>query len=403
MKRATSSWWNSEGREDDVNGTQGMARPNGWKKGFTGLLAATLLLTTTGSADGQQGVASSCPDGATPRGEIGIASFECSNCALFTSRDDGRRSWSFSAEPIVRTVEPDSPADGKIEDGDRLVAIDGHLITTGEGGDRLANLSPGETVSIVVRSGSGERTVAVVPRSECPRSGGAAIAPSIAAFPSPQRVPYVPRPDRMPAPAVAPTPAKGVSVGAVPRPTLDLLPTGWFGFGIQCTECRWSVDDEDGTSEWEFSTPPEISAIQAGSPAEAAGLQRGDVLLEIDGELLDTEEGGRRFGSVKPGQNVRWTYRRDGETRTTTATAAERQAPTAPLPPSRPAAGYVGATGLGYTAADLSALRYSGLVGETSVEVRGAGSVVVNIVDPGREIEIVTADSRTRIRLDEPE
>ncbi len=386
-----------------MNGTQGMARPNGWKKGFTGLLAATLLLTTTGSADGQQGVASSCPDGATPRGEIGIASFECSNCALFTSRDDGRRSWSFSAEPIVRTVEPDSPADGKIEDGDRLVAIDGHLITTGEGGDRLANLSPGETVSIVVRSGSGERTVAVVPRSECPRSGGAAIAPSIAAFPSPQRVPYVPRPDRMPAPAVAPTPAKGVSVGAVPRPTLDLLPTGWFGFGIQCTECRWSVDDEDGTSEWEFSTPPEISAIQAGSPAEAAGLQRGDVLLEIDGELLDTEEGGRRFGSVKPGQNVRWTYRRDGETRTTTATAAERQAPTAPLPPSRPAAGYVGATGLGYTAADLSALRYSGLVGETSVEVRGAGSVVVNIVDPGREIEIVTADSRTRIRLDEPE
>ncbi len=386
-----------------MNGTQGMARPNGWKKGFTGLLAATLLLTTTGSADGQQGVASSCPDGATPRGEIGIASFECSNCALFTSRDDGRRSWSFSAEPIVRTVEPDSPADGKIEDGDRLVAIDGHLITTGEGGDRLANLSPGETVSIVVRSGSGERTVAVVPRSECPRSGGAAIAPSIAAFPSPQRVPYVPRPDRMPAPAVAPTPAKGVSVGAVPRPTLDLLPTGWFGFGIQCTECRWSVDDEDGTSEWEFSTPPEISAIQAGSPAEAAGLQRGDVLLEIDGELLVTEEGGRRFGSVKPGQNVRWTYRRDGETRTTTATAAERQAPTAPLPPSRPAAGYVGATGLGYTAADLSALRYSGLVGETSVEVRGAGSVVVNIVDPGREIEIVTADSRTRIRLDEPE
>jgi hypothetical protein len=37
------------------------------------------------------------------------------------------------------------------------------------------------------------------------------------------------------------------------------------------------------------------------------------------------------------------------------------------------------------------------------VEVRGAGSVIVNIIDPGREIEIVTADSRTRIRLDDPE
>ena len=386
-----------------MNGTQGMTRPSGLRLGVASLLAVAMLLMTTGAAHGQQGIASSCPDGAMPRGEIGISSFECSNCAMFTSRDDGRRSWNFSAEPTVRTVEPGSPADGKIEDGDRLVAIDGHLITTSEGGDRLANLTPGETVSIVVRRGSRERTVAIVPRSECPRSGGAAAAPAVVATPSSQRVPYVPRPDRMPAPAVSATVATRVSVGAVPRTTLELLPSGWFGFGIQCTECRWSVDDEDGTSEWEFSTPPEISSIQAGSPAAAAGLQRGDVLLEIDGESLVTEEGGRRFGSVKPGQNVRWTYSRDGETRTTTATAAERQAPTAPLAPTRPAAGYVGVADVGYTAADLSALRYSGLVGATSVEVRGSGSVVVNIIEPGREIEIVTADSRTRIRLDEPE
>ncbi len=385
-----------------MNGTQGMTRPSGWRYGIQSLLAVASLLIATGSAHGQQAVASSCPDGAAPRAEIGIASFECSNCAVFTARDDGRRSWSFSSEPTVRTVKPGSPADGKIEDGDRLVAIDGHLVTTSEGGDRLANLIPGESVSIVVRRGSREMTVAVVPRSECPRSGGAA-APVIAAIPGQQRTPYVPRPDRMPAPAVAATPATGVSVRAVPRPTLALLPSGWFGFGIQCTECRWSVDDEDGTSEWEFSTPPEISSIQAGSPAAAAGLQRGDVLLEIDGESLVTVEGGRRFGSVKPGQNVRWTYRRDGETRTTTATAAERQAPTAPLPPTSPAADYVGVTGVGYTAADHSALRYSGLVGQTSVEVRGAGSVIVNIIDPGREIEIVTADSRTRIRLDDSE
>jgi membrane-associated protease RseP (regulator of RpoE activity) len=211
----------------------------------------------------------------------------------------------------------------------------------------------------------------------------------------------MPAPATGAAPAIAAAPATGVSVGAVPRPTLALLPSGWFGFGIQCTECRWSVDDEDGTSEWEFSSPPEVSSIQAGSPAAAAGLRRGDVLLEIDGESLVSEEGGRRFGSVKPGQNVRWTYSRGGETRTTTATAAERPGPLAPLPPAAIATGYVGARSPGYTASDLSALRYSGLVGETSVEVRGAGSVIVNIIDPGREIEIVTADSRTRIRLDD--
>jgi hypothetical protein len=389
--------------EAEVNGTLGMIKLSGLRLGAASLLAVAMLLTAAGSADGQQGVASACPDGAKPRAEIGISSFECSNCTMYTMRDDGERSWSFTAEPIVRTVEQGSPADGKIRDGDRLVAIDGHLITTAEGGRRLANLTPGEAVSIVVRSGSRERTVEIVPRSECPRSGGVAAAPALAAVPSRQRMPWVPPPDRLPAPAIAAAPATGVSVGAVPRPTLALLPSGWFGFGIQCTECRWSVDDEDGTSEWEFSSPPEVSSIQAGSPAAAAGLRRGDVLLGIDGESLVSEEGGRRFGSVKPGQNVRWTYSRDGETRTTTATAAERPGPLAPLPPAAIAPEYVGARSLGYTASDLSALRYSGLVGETSVEVRGAGSVIVNIIDPGREIEIVTADSRTRIRLDDPD
>ncbi len=395
--------------EAEVNGTPGMIKLSGMRIGAASLLAVAMLLTAAGSADGQQGVASVCPDGAKPRGEIGISSFACSNCTMYTMRDDGERSWSFTAEPIVRTVEQGSPAYGKIRDGDRLVAIDGHLITTAEGGRRLANLTPGEAVSIVVRSGGRERTVEIVPRSECPRSGGVAAAPALAADPSSQRAPWVPPPDRAPvpatgaAPAIAAAPATGVSVGAVPRPTLALLPSGWFGFGIQCTECRWSVDDEDGISEWEFSSPPEVSSIQAGSPAAAAGLRRGDILLEIDGESLVSDEGGRRFGSVKPGQNVRWTYSRDGETRTTTATAAERPGPLAPLPPAAIAPEYVGARSLGYTASDLSALRYSGLVGETSVEVRGAGSVIVNIIDPGREIEIVTADSRTRIRLDDPE
>jgi len=389
--------------EAEVNGTTGTIRLSGLRIGGASLLAAAMLLTAAGSADGQQGIASACPDGSQQRGAIGISSFECSNCTMYTMQDDGNRSWSFSAEPTVRTVEKGSPADGKIDDGDRLVAIDGHLITTAEGGRRLANLTPGEAVSIVVRSGSRERTVEVIPRGECSRSSGVAAAPALAASPSPERMPMVPPPDRMPAPVIAAKPAVGVSVGAVPRATLALLPTGWFGFGIQCTECRWSVDDEDGTSEWEFSSPPEVSSIQAGSPAAAAGLRRGDVLLEIDGESLETEEGGRQFGSVKPGQSVRWTYRRDGETRTTTATAAERPGPTAPLPPDESTAGYVHGRTLGYTASDLSALRYSGLVGATSVEVRGAGSVVVNIIEPGRELEIVTSDSRTRIRLDEPD
>jgi NAD(P)-dependent dehydrogenase (short-subunit alcohol dehydrogenase family) len=126
--------------------------------------------------------------------------------------------------------------------------------------------------------------------------------------------------------------------------------------------------------------------------------------MGIDGESLVSREGGRRFGSVEPGETVRWTYVRANETRTTTATAGRR--PNLPPPPPAPEPGaeptvYAGQLARGYAPDGTSKLRYSGLVGETSVEVRGTGSVVVNIIEPGREIEIVTSDSRTRIRLDD--
>jgi hypothetical protein len=378
----------------------------------TALTGGGLLLASAGQLHGQVGVAARvCPDGAEPRAWMGISSFECQNCQMSTS--NGVRIWNFSSEPIVRAVERGSPADGSLREGDAIVAVDGHLITTGEGGRRLGNMEVGEEVSIVVRRGNRERTVVVVPGSECPRPGTHAAAPALAAVPdaaeplaaeAPASVGVavsVPRAAVAPRADVAPATGVAVAVGPVPRPTYTLLPSGWFGFGIQCTKCRWSVDEETGESEWNFSSPPEISSIQDGSPAAAAGLRRGDILLEIDGEPLLSAEGGRRFGSVEPGETVRWTYRRGGETRYTTATAGQRPDMLPPPPPEPGAEPLAYAYGRAYTVSETHKLRYSGLVGEATVEVRGAGSVVVNIIEPGREIEIVTSDSRTRIRLDD--
>ena len=142
--------------------------------------------------------------------------------------------------------------------------------------------------------------------------------------------------------------------------------------------------------------------MREGSPAEKAGLHRGDVLLEIDGVSLVTDEGGRRFGSIEPGETVVWTYRRGGQIMKATATAGQRPDVPAPPPPGESApAAYSGQLARAYAIGASHKLRYAGLVGPASVEVRGAGSVVVNIIEPGREIEIVTLDSRTRIRLDE--
>lgn len=368
------------------------------------IVAFSLVLGTAAQATGQEGVGSSCPGGDEPQGTVGFTSIECKNCRL--SATDGGQVWNFSSEPVVRVVKPGSPADGKVRPGDAIVAIDGHLITTAQGGRTLGSLQPGLAVSMVVRTGSRERTVSMVPVGECPRPGAYAAAPAAAiaraapveSAPAPEaagiavpRAAVAPRPDARPAAGVA-------VVGPVPRPTFSLLPSGWFGFGIQCTECRWSVEDETGKSAWEFSSPPEISSIQEGSPAEAAGLRRGDVLLEIDGVPLATREGGHRFGTVEPGESVRWTYRRGDETRRTTAIAGRRPGlPEAPPAPAEPG----GQPTRAHVPSAAGRLRYSGLIGSTSVEVRGAGSVVVNIVEPGREIEIVTSDSRTRIRLDD--
>ena len=376
------------------------------------LVAGAMLLVFAGPLHGQVEV---CPDGLPPRGAMGISSFECTNCTMTT--DGSERTWDFSSEPIVQTVTPGSPVYGKIRPGDAIVAVDGHLITTGEGGRRFGNMVPGREVSVVVRTGNREKTVAVIPEPECRRGGTHAEAPAVPAAPAvpstPDAAPAagvsvgvgVPRAAVAPRADAAPATGVAVSAGPVPRPTYTLLPSGWFGFGIQCTNCRWSVEEETGLSEWEFSAPPEISSVQDGSPAAAAGLQRGDVLLEIDGESLVSDKGGQRFGSVEPGQQVRWTYRRGGETRTTTATAGQRPdmpppPPPAPEPDAEPLA-YTGVARV-YSSAGTTKLRYSGLVGETSVEVRGTGSVVVNIIEPGREIEIVTSDSRTRIRMDDP-
>jgi hypothetical protein len=44
-------------------------------------------------------------------------------------------------------------------------------------------------------------------------------------------------------------------------------------------------------------------------------------------------------------------------------------------------------------------LRFTGSVGNTSVEVRGDASVITTILEQGRDIIIVTGDAQVRIRV----
>jgi hypothetical protein len=62
-----------------------------------------------------------------------------------------------------------------------------------------------------------------------------------------------------------------------------------------------------------------------------------------------------------------------------------------PTPPEAPE--------LAVVAEAVGKLRYAGTVGDVDVEVRGGRSVIVRVVEEGKEIEIITVDSRVRLRL----
>jgi hypothetical protein len=60
-----------------------------------------------------------------------------------------------------------------------------------------------------------------------------------------------------------------------------------------------------------FSTEPRVRDVDPEGPA-AGVLREDDVIVSVDGVLITTAEGGRRLGSLKPGEPVRLTVRRQG-------------------------------------------------------------------------------------------
>lgn len=106
-------------------------------------------------------------------------------------------------------------------------------------------------------------------------------------------------------PAVAPA-------GDCPYSTqecLDLMATkmkssGWVGVELD--------DADDGVPGWP------VTRVVEGSPAEAAGIRIGDVLLAINGIEL-TKENREKLGEAqktwKPGSDVTWTMTRDSSPR----------------------------------------------------------------------------------------
>ncbi|MEU1039644.1 trypsin-like peptidase domain-containing protein [Streptomyces sp. NPDC005907] len=89
-----------------------------------------------------------------------------------------------------------------------------------------------------------------------------------------------------------------------------------------------SVTLEEGTGGAKISEKgaSNSEAVEAGGPADKAGLKPGDVITKLDDLVIDS--GPTLIGEIwthKPGDTVKLTYTRDGKTRTADVTLGERR------------------------------------------------------------------------------
>jgi len=323
---------------------------------------------------------------------LGITDMECD--ATITCTQD-ERIWQFQTEPEIKVVDRDGPSYGLLKSGDVIVAIDGLLITTRKAGVRLANLVAGEPVELLVRRPwSQTRTVTIIPRA-VPEPKFPPDTATVEFWDTTWQRLF--RSDEW---------LKGLAdvdvfgsdgmTGALEFSSFphvksgfgfdEVFPRGWIGFGLSLSgSIRRNDDGESG--DWMFFEPPLVKSIEPGSPADEAGLQVDDVLLEIDGKKLDSDKGGDRFSRMEPGQLIEWKVQRGDETFTIMTVAEER--------PERRQSD----VGVGSVDPDtLQPLRYTGILGETEIEVRGDQDVHVEKDQQTGQVIIRLGDSVVRLK-----
>jgi hypothetical protein len=368
---------------------------------MTARYAATAAAFLAAMAFGSQATAQRC-EGGTRVADLGFN--DLGGSVNIRQHNNERPVWEFGGEPVIGGVRSDGPAGGRLRNGDVIVAVDGQLITTREGGRRYTAIDPGDRVRLSIRRGGRVQDVTVVAGSRCmrpprppqpPRPPTPPTPPQPPRAqrnvpPAPPRPPAPPQPPRNqrnqrdvppapPAPPVPPRPPVPPTPPAPPAPP-EIMPDGWFGFGIECRNC--DIHAPGGTAPtFRFREQPTVMTVEPGTPAASAGMRRGDRLTHVDGVSITTPDGWRRFGAIQPGQQVRWTFTRGGRAQNAVMTARRR--PDAGRTPAPPAAGG-------------QRLRYSGAVGGAQVEVRGAP---VNVTTDPRTGEMIIRSADLTIRI----
>ena len=90
----------------------------------------------------------------------------------------------------------------------------------------------------------------------------------------------------------------------------DTYVVGYIGYKDLTCNCSFTIGPE-GPRSYQFRAEPVIGGVEPGSPADGK-LRAGDVITAIDGQLITTSEGGRRFARMMPDVPVVLTVRRGG-------------------------------------------------------------------------------------------
>jgi len=290
-----------------------------------------------------------CSDGMPPFGSLGVGEFQClgGSCSV-NMRTGDPYAHSFSTEPRLRDIDRNGPGSGVLHEGDILVAIDGTLITSAEGGRKLGSLKPGQNVQLTLRRVGREISARLTAASSCelPRlevtSGswiadpvlayGRVLADSAAWAPAWAHLSGIPwsRPlysfaDSTGSYALGTGPfewsgaalagPEGLYSQGLPGTFPEVRPRIEFGLELTCGDCGWRGAREGlafTTSGLAFTTSvfPTIASVEKDGPADRAGLLPGDMILTAAGAAITSSQAARALGALDPGETIALEVRR---------------------------------------------------------------------------------------------
>ncbi|HEX9692051.1 MAG TPA: PDZ domain-containing protein [Gemmatimonadales bacterium] len=276
-----------------------------------------------------------CPEGRPAYPSIGVQQFHClgGSCQV-NDRNGTGYSHTFSSEPRLRGIDPRGPSAGKLQEGDVLVSVDGALITSRDGGRRLGSLPAGRPATLRVRRDGRELTVEVTPVDGC-------AVPSLVVTSTAteliETVPAVLEATRALQTAQLAQAARVQTQSALQVTqglralTADTVPPVEFGIELSCGDCGWSgsgfwvvggVTVGSGSSRspegrslhrggvFVTSEFPVVRAVEKDGPADAGGMQIGDVILTVAGMPITSRDAGAHLGQLKAGDHVEFEVRR---------------------------------------------------------------------------------------------